>query len=287
MLQVARLAPKQLDQAASKVEQYLQAQFNPDGGAQDRSGDSDLYYTVFVLEGLLALQGDIPQEQTAQYLRSFGSGDDLDLVHLCCLARCWASLQDHNPDSETHQQIAHNLNAFRSLNGGFNAEPEEELGTVYDAFLAFGAYQDLRIPCEEQSALADSIFALQSKDGAFANLPNLALGSSTVSAAAITLLRHLDRPAPDNIANWLLSQAHPEGGFLAAPGAPLPDLLSTATCLHALAGLQTDFSRLREHCLDFVDSLWTGQAFCGHWAEEIADSEYTYYGLLALGHLSL
>ncbi|MHC5064096.1 MAG: prenyltransferase/squalene oxidase repeat-containing protein [Planctomycetota bacterium] len=287
MLQVARLAPKQLDQAASKVEQYLQGQFNPDGGAQDRSGDSDLYYTVFVLEGLLALQAQIPQDKVAEYLKSFGSGADLDLVHLCCLARCWASLQDHSPEQATRQQIASNLDAFRSLNGGFNAEPGEELGTIYEAFLAFGAYQDLNTPCGELPALADSILALQSKDGAFANLPNLALGSTTVSAAAVTLLRHLDRPAPENIGNWLLSQAHPEGGFLAAPGAPLPDLLSTATCLHALASLQVDFSRLREHCLDFVDSLWTGQAFCGHWAEEVADSEYTYYGLLALGHLSL
>ena len=30
--------------------------------------------------------------------------------------------------------------------------------------------------------------------------------------------------------------AHPMGGFLAAPQAPIPDLLSTATALHALSG---------------------------------------------------
>jgi hypothetical protein len=45
---------------------------------------------------------------------------------------------------------------------------------------------------------------------------------------------------------------------------------------------------LREPCLDFVDSLWTNRGgFYGTWADDAADCEYTYYALLALGHLSL
>jgi hypothetical protein len=67
----------------------------------------------------------------------------------------------------------------------------------------------------------------------------------------------------------------------------MPDLLSTATALHALAGLELSFETIRDRCLDFVDSLWTGRAFCGTWADEEPDAEYTYYALLALGHLSL
>jgi hypothetical protein len=44
---------------------------------------------------------------------------------------------------------------------------------------------------------------------------------------------------------------------------------------------------LRETCLDFLDTLWTSRgAFCGSWLETAPDCEYTYYGLLALGHLS-
>jgi hypothetical protein len=41
--------------------------------------------------------------------------------------------------------------------------------------------------------------------------------------------------------------------------------------------------------MDFMDSLWNASAggFHGHWADEFVDAEYTYYGLLALGHLSL
>ena len=73
------------------------------------------------------------------------------------------------------------------------------------------------------------------------------------------------------------------------PAAPLPDLLSTATTLHALATMEVDLpASLRERCLDFVDTLWSAQGgFHGHWADDHLDAEYTFYGLLALGHLSL
>jgi len=71
----------------------------------------------------------------------------------------------------------------------------------------------------------------------------------------------------------------------------MPDLLSTAVTLHALDGIQVDFSKLQEPLLDFVDSLWVvqeqGGGFFGTWDDDQADLEYTYYGLLALGHLAL
>ena len=67
----------------------------------------------------------------------------------------------------------------------------------------------------------------------------------------------------------------------------MPDLLSTATALHALAGEHVPFGHLKESTLDFIDTLWTGKAFCGTWADDEPDSEYTWYALLAMGHLSL
>jgi hypothetical protein len=80
---------------------------------------------------------------------------------------------------------------------------------------------------------------------------------------------------------------HPESGFYAAPAAPIPDLLSTATALHALSAMGVPLDALREPCLDFVQSLWNGAgAFSGSWADGTPDCEYTYYGLLALGHLT-
>ena len=55
MLQVARLAPNLLQEAADPVCDFFLSQFNDDGGAKDRAGQSDLYYTVFALEGLSQL----------------------------------------------------------------------------------------------------------------------------------------------------------------------------------------------------------------------------------------
>ena len=102
------------------------------------------------------------------------------------------------------------------------------------------------------------------------------------------VLRHLNTPVPDDTAAWLLARCHADGGFLATPAAPMPDLLSTATALHALAALHAPVGPIAERCLDFIDTLWTSRgAFYGTWADEEPDCEYAYYGLLALGHLSL
>ena len=74
----------------------------------------------------------------------------------------------------------------------------------------------------------------------------------------------------------------------AAPDAPIPDLLSTAVALHALDALDVAWRDHRESMLDFIDTLWTAEgAFHGSWADDEADAEYTFYGLVALGHCSV
>ena len=87
---------------------------------------------------------------------------------------------------------------------------------------------------------------------------------------------------------WPKPNVTVEDRVFASPDAPVPDLLSTATALHALSSLHTPIDGIREACLDFVDSLWTSQgAFYGTWADDVPDCEYTFYGLLALGHLAV
>ena len=161
------------------------------------------------------------------------------------------------------------------------------MGTVYNAFLALGAYQDLGLQLPHPEELIANVRAQRSGDGAFANGAGMAVGNTPATAAAATLLRYLGEPVAPEVSEWLLARGAEHGGFLVMPQAPMPDLLSTATALHALAGLQAPLDAIREPCLDFVDSLWTGKAFCGHWSDDVEDCEYTYYGLLAIGHLSL
>jgi prenyltransferase beta subunit len=293
MLQVARLAPKLLGESAELVRDFLLRQQNDDGGFQDRSGKSDLYYTVFGLDGLLALQAEVPRARIAAYLKSFGDGEGLDFVHLCCLARAWGAVSSQpdqaRPDSgPPTTEIARRIEAFRARDGGYHSARGCESGTAYAAFLAVGAYQDLKAELREPMRLAQSLKFLETNDGAWANERNVKVGSTNATAAAVTTLRNLNVPVNQSAGAWLLARCHAEGGFLAAPGAPIPDLLSTATALHALAGLQISFDGVAEKCLDFIDTLWTNEgAFHGQWADDHVDCEYTYYGLLALGHLSL
>jgi prenyltransferase beta subunit len=290
MLQVARLAPKLLGESAELVRHFLESQQNDDGGFQDRSGKSDLYYTVFGLDGLLALQAEVPKARIAAYLKSFGDGEGLDFVHLCCLARAWTAISTQGrPDSEPPSaEILRRIEAFRSRDGGYHSARGCESGTAYAAFLAVGAYQDLKANCPEPMRVVQSLKFLETNDGAWANERNVKVGSTNATAAAITTLRNLNVPVNQSAGDWLLARSHPEGGFLAAPNTPIPDLLSTATALHALAGMQVSFDGVKEKCLDFIDTLWTNEgAFHGQWADDHVDCEYTYYGLLALGHLSL
>ena len=92
MLQVARLAPKLLGDSTALVAEFFKSQRQPDGGYCDREGKSDLYYSVFGLEGAIALQQPLPTALLYDYVRSFGEAQDLDLIHVACLARCWAAL---------------------------------------------------------------------------------------------------------------------------------------------------------------------------------------------------
>ena len=136
--------------------------------------------------------------------------------------------------------------------------------------------------------MLSSVLSLRTPDGGFANHAGAAEGSTPATAAAVLVMRHLDAEPDARVAEWLLARAHGDGGFFAAPNAPVPDLLSTATALHALVAMHADIASIKEPCLDFVDSLWTNAGgFCGSWLDQTLDCEYTYYGLLALGHLSL
>ena len=287
MLQVARLAPRQLGESRELVVRFLREHLNPDGGFQNRAGASDLYYTVFGLDGLIALQADLPADAAAGYLSGFDDGASLDFVHLACLLRGWAAIGRRPPSGVIDAALA-GIEACRSRDGGYATLRDEPHGSAYAAFLALGAYQDAGRSLPDPGGVGRSLDALRAADGSYAHQPGQPTGLTPITAAAVLVKRHVDDPAGRDAGMWLLDRCHPRGGFFAAASAPVPDLLSTATALHALTSLHVPLGGVREPCLDFIDSLWTNRGgFYGTWADDEADCEYTYYALLALGHLSL
>src|SRR5207253_55208 len=138
----ARLAPKLLGESTELVASFLRRQQNDDGGFKDRMSKSDLYYTVFGVEGLLALQAELPVTRIASYLKSFGSGEGLDFVHLCCLARAWTAIAGRSStDScgvDFRERILRRIEQFRSKDGGYSPVTGAKCGTAYGCFLALG-----------------------------------------------------------------------------------------------------------------------------------------------------
>jgi prenyltransferase beta subunit len=289
MLQVARLGVRELGESAELVRGFLRGQFDSEGGGVDRVGKADLYYTIFALAGLQALDEAPPVERIEPWLQRFGDGEGLDFVHLGALARCWSAIGAGKLDNSAKDQLLSRIEGYRSRDGGYDSDRDSPAGNAYGCFVAMGAYQDLGCEVPEALRMVQCLKLLETRDGAWGNARNLPIGSTNATAAAVTLLHQLGMPINANVVgDWLLAQVHPQGGFLAMPKSPLPDLLSTATALHALACLEVPLPRrVSEICLDFLDTLWSAEGgFHGHWADDHLDAEYTFYGLLALGHLA-
>jgi hypothetical protein len=303
MLAAASRAPKLLGDSRRAVAAFLRSQQDPDGGFRGRGEASDLYYAVFAIEGLMAL-GEPPEpDPIRRYLVSFGDGEGLDLVHLACLARCWADLEcgvrnaecgmereTRNAKRETGcfpQRLCQRIEAHRSADGGYSPTPAAEHGTAYGCFLALGALEDLGAEDIDLGAIRRCLFALQRDDGGYANERGLKASTTPATAAAVTVAKHLAGTADRAAVDFLLARAAPDGGFFATALAPFPDLLSTATALHALAGLARHPRDLVQACIQFVGSLRADAGgYRGAWLDDAADAEYSFYALLALGHLA-
>ncbi|MHC4744194.1 MAG: prenyltransferase/squalene oxidase repeat-containing protein [Planctomycetota bacterium] len=292
MISAASRARLLLGDSADLVAGFVGRQLTSDGGFRGRTEKSDLYYTVFGIESLRALKAETDWEKIASYLEQFGSDEGLDFVHLCCLGRCWASVCEalgRPVDANLRDGILRKIAAFRSKDGGFNDSPATNHGTAYACFLALGLYQDLGAEIDNPEGLVECIATLRTPDGGYANSPAMQIGATPATAAAIAVLHYLGEDIDETCTKWLLAQAHPKGGFTATAAGgsfAIPDMLSTATAIHALSLAQAPLGDIRENCLDFLDSLWNSQgAFAGSWADPTLDCEYTYYGLLTLGHL--
>jgi hypothetical protein len=296
MIEAARRAPGLLGDSRELVCRFIDRQWNPDGGCKNRGGQSDLYYTVFGLNSAISLRTPFPSPSIAQYLSGFGGGERLDLVHLACLVRCWASLRTgdsetpampDDADSALQREILARIERHRSRDGGYAPVRGALQGTAYATFLALGAYEDGNTPMPDAFRALEFLRDLRLPDGAWSHDRSISQASTPITAAAVTVLHRLRCPTDGLAMDFLRGMFHPMGGFFANPMAPVPDLLSTATALDALDGAGVDLSPMRERCLDFIDTLWSNEgAFYAHWQDDALDSEYVFYGLLALGKLS-
>lgn len=290
MLNLARRATAFLDAAdRADVVAFIRGRQQADGGFSGRGRGSDLYYTVFAGATLLALGHPPAVRPLSRYLDRFGDGSGCDFVHLTALIRCRAALP--LPVARRRaRDLLPRLERHRAPDGGYRHEQvNPPAGTAYGGFLAALAYREAEAPMPDAARALDAVRALRTPDGGYANAPGLATATTTATAAVV-LLRHWQNEPSDAAAVDALEACRcPRGGYRASTAAPAPDLLSTATALYArhTIGLPPRPAIDCSH-LDYLESLWHEDGgFRGHADDPVADCEYTFYALLALGSLNM
>jgi prenyltransferase beta subunit len=275
--------------AVAGIQQFLLGRQSPSGGFLNRAGEPDLYYTFFALAGLLALGTPVTSNQTQTYLAEFGTGKNLDFVALASLLRSRASLRlagaTKMPTADD-RAILDRLECYRAADGGYHhAHQSAAQSTLYGTHLVREVYSDLKL----EPPLADNLplARFRARDGGYSNQTGMPQGTTPATASAAMLVGAINPAAAAEIVDWLLARASEHGGFLAAPHAPMPDLLSTATALYALRNLQVGIKpELAETCQNFIETLWQDDGgFSGHLVDTVTDCEYTFYAVLAIACL--
>jgi len=279
MIRLARNGAGLLDAAARRdIAAFLLSRQQADGGFRGAGTRSDLYYTLFALAGLQAL--DTPPADPQSWLNSFGEGTGLDLVHLGALAVC-RSLISGKTSPEWRSALGTRLEAFRQPDGGFSDEADCRHGTPFGAYLAILAAGALgqRLPRRGQALAAARL--CQARDGGFAGRPEAATGTVPATVAML-ILNALDWRRPNRQALAWFERCRRSHVFAAAPDAPFPDLLSTATVLAANRLLHLHLAVDRKATAAFVESCWDESGGFGAIPAAPPDCEYTFYALLAL-----
>jgi prenyltransferase beta subunit len=285
MLAAARRARPHLGGAMEMLARRVQGQLTPEGGFHGRDAVADLYYTVFGIDCLLAAGQPLPPVLRA-YLERFGDGDSLDFAHLTCLARCWARVAEGRPSAACRDAMFDRIEAFRTVDGGYRTTAGGDGGSIYGAFLARAAHQDLGLATPDPAGILRCVDGLRLPDGAYANDAERRVPTTNAAVGAVLLQHDLGAPVETDTLDWLLCRRHPEGGFVATPQAAVPDLVSTATAVFALHTVGHGLDRVREATVAYVESLWDEQGgFCAHWLDDVVDCEHTFYALLTLGCL--
>ena len=280
------------DESLDEIRRFITKSLHPYGGFRGYHNSADLYYTTFGLYCATALKISANWEQTRDFLARYEEGEELDLVHLLCLVRCWKMLEFATngavKDPFPGPVLEKILEPFLAEEGGFNKGIGRQRGTIFETFLAVMALDEHGCKLPPKEDVTFIIQEMKTRWGGYANHRGLRIGVTSVTAAVITLLhRYGLHSQAQEAGQWILKQMHEKGGLKVNELSVIPDLTSTATALMAMDLLGLGYSEeWRQNTLDFIGSLWSGDGgFCGHIVDKRSDLEHTFYALIVLGIL--
>ena len=276
---------------------FFLARQNADGGFSGREGESDLYYTGFAVRGLAVLSSLTSDdcERIAAYLRGHSRAQVtvIDLVSwlYCALVVQGVSgtdvLADFDPDWPT--RLATTLESFRTRDGGYAKTHEGAAGSTYHSFLVALCYELIGKPLPQPNRLVQFVFDRQRDDGGFVEIQPMKRSGTNPTAAAVAILNMcgaMDGDLRDDVRAFLREVRSTEGGFQANTRIPFADGLSTFTGLLTMQDLDLSGLLDAQQIETYITSLEdAGGGFHGaHW-DQVADVEYSFYGLGVLGLL--
>ena len=282
----------------AQMARAVQSMQRPDGGFPGRAGGSDLYYTAFAVRTLAILDAldPIVAADTLRFLKSFLERQIplVDLISLLLAAFTIEAATGEDfldeVDPAWPDRLEARLEACRCADGGYARTPQGHAGSVYQSFLHVLCYELVDRPVPDREALVAFFRGRAVPSGGFVEVRVARRPGVNPTAAAIAGLRMLDALDHDLILptiEFVLGQAELGGGFRASPRAPVPDLLSTFTALWTLEELGARDRADGAAHRGFVDRLETPAGYLGVLFDEVADVEYTFYGVGSRALLAL
>ena len=250
----------------SGLKQFVLSKQGKNGGFVDRAGKSDLYYSLFAHFILKGSQETSYVEKLLQFVETRSAQKELGLVDRCCVLILMSDLKGKNLRKlKTIIRIVQHL--FRENYDGFSS---------YRYFLIFLTLD----ACGLNNLLTRSLARLVFKQTKLQNkLPCTSL------AAQIIFRRQIGYDVSKELA-ILTDYFEEHKGFKVSLTAVHADLLSTAVALTALKTSQVEVAAFAPDCLRFVEMNYDEGAFLSGDGDRHRDTEYTFYGLLALGTLA-
>ncbi len=261
---------KQLSkEALERIAGFVRLQRTAEGTFMDKSGQPDLYYTLFgwMLSYIVGIPSD--SKRNKAYLASVDI-ERLDLIHYAAYMRL----------RRIHRVVNWWKTEVKTL-PDFNGIPHHDLQSPYTQFIWMSLLEDTKNRIKDKKEIIDTLTLYRAKAGGYMNTTDGLSATTNATVAALAIKGQLDgyRDNPD--IHFLYSLQQPSGGFAAAEASPVPDLLSTATSLFMLScyGIEPKYP-----ARDFIEAHWLDSGgFSATLLEDKSDVEYTFYGLLALG----
>jgi geranylgeranyl transferase type-2 subunit beta len=293
-LRLAAGASRIEPEVRSRHAAWLQAQQRADGGFAGREGESDPYYTAFALRGLWILDALTPEigEAAAGFLRTRLNRREgiIDLISLIfgaaiCEMAVGASVVGDD-DQQWVENVADLLESLRTDDGGYAKSPEGRAGSTYQTFLCVLCLELMGKTPRHPERVRDFIGGQAHADGGYLEIRAAKRPGVNPTAAAIGTLKTLDAletvdhgPTID----FLAEMQADEGGLTANTRIPFADLLSSCTGLITLVDLEATEVIELPAVRRYAESMQARDGgFTGFSLDQIADVEYTFYGLAAL-----